>query len=750
MTTRARVRDSPPQMSDDLEDAQELYAEALDALRDQRRQIAEDLAFSDPSDPQQWDETVKQLRENDPGGKRPCLVMDQTGQYVANVAGQVEQKPPSIHAIPVGGGADKQAAEQIDGRFRHIEHASRAMQHYARGLTSAARAGVGYLVIRPEIVDRARNLQEPRISSEPDPLKVVLDPWSIETDGADAQYGYILTSVSQREFSRRWPKKKMQDFGDTEARVRADERKAILLAEQWFREERSANMILHLDEDGEEAHSEEDDYHAANKTAGVKLPVIGTYSAKKSVIRWRRMSGLDILEESEYPADAIGIVPIYGYVGFSDGRMRYCGIPRRARSAQQAYNYHISEELAYIGTAPKSPWLASKRALRGVEAIWDLASVQSRAYLPYNDIDDMGAIAQPGRMNTATNLTNHTEGAERALHDIQASIGMYQANLGAPSNESSGVAIESRKQQGEASTAHFPSHLAASLGQVGKIVMQMDARLSDTARTQPILGIDGTPGSVKVDPGQKEAFQRGPDGVSINPSVGTYGVRIVVGASYSTQRAQTNAAFGEIMRGNPDLAPTVAPFWAQTLDFPGSDKFAQAMAAMAPPPVKAILQPEGAENGPDPAQLAQQLAQCKQALDEAINHAHAAQQDADQATASEADAKRLAEVRERELDIEAYNAETDRLKVTGANAAQIEAITRDLINQMLSQPEPLPGDKDGDEPATATPMSPPTQQDDPGLIGTVPQLDRQPSQDPNTQAPAATAIAPQPNEKLEP
>lgn len=680
-------------MSDDLSDAQELYQEALDASRDQRRQIAEDLAFSDPSDPQQWDETVKQLRENDPGGKRPCLVLDQCGQYVANVAGQVEQKPPSIHAIPVGGGADKQAAEQIDGRFRHIEHASQAMQHYARGLTSAARAGVGYLVVRPEIVDASLNLQEPRISSEPDPLKVILDPWSIETDGSDADYGYILTSVSEREFLRRWPNMKPQDFGDTESTVRRDERKTVLLAEQWFREETTTNMIRHLGADGQETSSSEDDYHAASQAAGAQLRYLGNFKGKKSVIRWRRMSGLDILQESEYPADAIGIVPVYGYVGFSEGRMRYCGIPRRARAAQQAYNYHISEELAYIGTAPKSPWLASKRALRGVEQIWDLASVQSRAYLPFNDLDDQGAIAQPGRMNTAANLTNHTEGAERALHDIQASIGMYQANLGAPSNESSGVAIESRKQQGEASTAHFPSHLAASLGQVGKIVMQMDARLADTQRKQPILGIDGTPGSVTVNPDQQEAFQRSPDGVSINPKIGSYGVRIVVGASYSTQRTQTNAAFAEIMRGNPDLAPTVAPFWAQTLDFPGSDKFAQAMAAMAPPPVKAILQPEGADKGPDPAELSHQLDQCKQALNEAIGHAHDAQHDADQAIAAAAEAKRTAANRERELDIEAYNAETNRLKVTGANVDQIEAVTRDLITQMLQQPEPLPGDE---------------------------------------------------------
>jgi hypothetical protein len=144
------------------------------------------------------------------------------------------------------------------------------------------------------------------------------------------------------------------------------------------------------------------------------------------------------------------------------------------------------------------------------------------------------------------------------------------------------------------------------------------------------------------------------------------------------------------MRGNPDLAPTVAPFWAQTLDFPGSDKFAQAMAAMAPPPVKAIIQPEGNDKGPDPAALAQELDQCKQALNEAIGHAHAAQQDADQANQEANEQKQLGQVRERELNIESYKAETDRLKVTGANDEQIQAIVQDLLNSMVQQPTPMP------------------------------------------------------------
>ena len=674
-------------MSDALQEAQRLYQEALEASRDQRLQIDEDLRFSDPSDPQQWDEDVKRQREQDPGGKRPCLVLDQTGQYVSNVSGQIEQQPPSLHAIPETGGAEKQAAEQLDGRFRQIEYASRASQHYARALTSAARTGVGYLVVRPEYIDRALGYQAPRISSEPDPLKVIFDPWSTETDGSDAEFGFLLTSFAPKYFERKWPKKDAVDFGDPEQR-RNDSRKSILVAEQWYREDVTRNIIVYTDEMGQEVAGTEDEYWTACKAAMTQLPYDRTYKDKKAVVKWRRMSGCDVLEESEYPADYIGIVPVYGYVSFVDGRMKYCGIPRRARSAQQAYNYHKSELLM-----PGAQLMASKRALAGVETIWDRAQVQRRAFLPFNDMDEMGAVSAPTLIKTGSSLIDHMAGAEAALRDIQASVGIYQANLGAPSNETSGVAIESRKQQGEASNAHFPSHLSASLGHLGRIVMDMDARLADTRRQMPIMGVDGSSGQIGVDPEQKQAFARQPGGeVTINPRVGKYGVRVVTGASYSTQRTQTNAAFAEIMRGNKEMAPVVAPFWAQTLDFPGSDKFAQAMASMAPPAVKAILQPEGGEKGPDPAAMAQQLKQVQEALQEAIQHAKEAQDDADEAMAAAADAKRSAESKVRELDIKAYQAETDRLKVTGANVDQIEVITRDLINQMLMQPDPLPGD----------------------------------------------------------
>lgn len=679
-------------MSDALKEAQELYVESLAALSDQRKQIEEDLAFSDPSDPQQWDESVKAQRESDPGGKRPCLVHDQLGQYTGQVTGQIEKQPPSLHAIPVAGGADKKAAEQIDGRFRHIEHASRAVQHYARSMTSAARAGVGYLVVRPEYIDRALGWQEPRISSEPDPLKVVFDPWSTETDGSDATDGFIVTDLAAREFKRRWPKKKPINFGDLETR-KNDDLESVIVAEHWSKVWTSKLKTIYLDADGQEmtADVSGEEWYAeqqiAEQMSGQRATFLREYTDKAATIKWRRMSGDDILEESEYPADWIGIVPVYGYVGFSRGRMRYCGIPRKARAPQQAYNYHISELMM-----PGAQLLTPMRAIAGVEALWDRAQTERRAHLPYRDFDDSGQVAAPTLIKTGSSLIDHATAAERASRDIQASLGLYQANIGAPGNETSGVAIESRKEQGESSTAHFPSHMAASLGQVGQIVMQMDARLSNTRRKAPILGVDGSAGHVLIDPEQQSAFQRGPEGAAINPSVGKYGVRVVVGASYSTQRTQTNAAFAEIMRGNKELAPIVTPFWAQTLDFPGSDKFAQAAAAWAAqefPALKDILQPEGQDKQPDPAALAQELAQCKEALQEAIQHARDAQQDADENKARADDKAEENRIRE-------YEAETNRLKVTGANEDQIKAIVSELVNEMLTSPAPL-GDE-GEQP----------------------------------------------------
>jgi Phage P22-like portal protein len=677
---------------DQLARAKELYFEAVDCLREQRQQIEEDLAFSDPSDPEQWEPVLKHQRETDPGGKRPCLTFDQLGQYVANVAGQVEQRPPSIHTIPVDSGADRKAAAQLDGLIRHVEYSSRATgEHYPSALTAAARTGVGYLVIRPEYCDRALGYQEPRISCEPDPLRVVLDPWSTRIDGSDADFGYILTPFSKREFGRKWKGKDPVSFSDKEGRYASRDDESIVVAECWQKVEESVNLII-VDIGPDRVSMTEDEYWAAMQR-GEPLQVVRTYTDKRQKVMWSRMSGADVLDKAiEYPSQYIGIVPVYGYVGYSDGRMRYCGIPRRARAAQQAYNYHMSEMRAYMSQAPKSPWIVPDRAIGPYQAIWDKASVESRSYLPYRDLDDnQQPISAPQRMPLAINLQNHASAAEQSLRDIQAAIGMYQASLGAPSNESSGIAIESRKQQGEAATAHFQTHLAASLGQVGRIIVDMIPRLIDTPRQMRILGFDGSSGSVQMDPEAPQAMAETPEGLVINPARGKYDVRVVVGASYSTQRTQAQAAFSEMMRANPQMTPAIAPLWAKNLDVPEADKLAQVLIAVAPPEVQAVLKPEGQNDGPSKAEVLAKMQEMQQALAEATQIAQELQAENDKLKAESDSKEEEAEARVAEMGIKAYEAETKRLQAlsAGVTPEQVQLLVQQTIAQMFAQPDPM-------------------------------------------------------------
>ena len=707
-------------MTDTVKEAQLLYKDSMDATFEQRKQILEDMQFSDPSNPDQWDQDIKRQRENDPGGKRPCYVFDQCNQYVQNVTGQVEKQPPAIHAVPVGGGADKRTAEQIDGRFRHIENESRAQQHYRTAMMGAARVGVGHIIVRPALINEGLGYQEPRIGSQPDALRVVLDPWSKELDGSDLDFGYILTSVSFANYERKWgTKRAKRSFGDDGATTQDDQQKSVIVAEQWVKETKERHIQAWTDPNGEECSGTLEEYWAACQKAGVQLERLGD-PKKESYrqVKWRLMDGDDVLDtlkdadgkEMPWPSDYIGIVPVYGYVGFKNGRINYCGIPRRARAPQQAYNYHGSEMKAYIATAPRSPWTVPVRAVIGLEALWDRASIESRAYLPYNDIDENGnAIAAPNRTPMNLDMRAHADGAAQALRDIQASIGMYQANIGANSNVTSGVAYDSQKQQGESSTAHFPSHLSDSVGQVGRIVLQMDTRLCDTKRKMTVVGMDQSVSQIYSDPEQEAPYAQEGDDICINTGKGDYGVRVTVGASYATQRKETNAMFTEMLRANKEVAPVIMPFWAQTLDFPGADKFAQAVAAMAPPPIKAILTPEGGKQ-PDAAALTAEIDQMKQKMQEMMaigqeTHSELEEKDEELQKAN----LKLAD-KEQENDIKSYEAETRRLQVTGANDEQIKAITRELIEDMLRSPTPLHGEEVGENGEAITSKAMPAQE----------------------------------------
>lgn len=139
---------------DIIQQAREEYADAKEAVREQEQRFREDLRFSNPAYPDQWDDYAKTARKG-----RPMLTLDRTNQYIAQVVNDARQNKPSIQTLPADSKADIEVANRLNGIIRHIEYTSRASIAYDTGLELAARVGLGWLRVIPKVTRYETNEQ---------------------------------------------------------------------------------------------------------------------------------------------------------------------------------------------------------------------------------------------------------------------------------------------------------------------------------------------------------------------------------------------------------------------------------------------------------------------------------------------------------------------------------------------------------------------------------------------------------------
>jgi hypothetical protein len=137
----------------------------------------------------------------------------------------------------------------------------------------------------------------------------------------------------------------------------------------------------------------------------------------------------------------------------------------------------------------------------------------------------------------------------------------------------------------------------------------------DTRRIVRILGEDGEPQSVSLDPDQQVArvdIQTAQGVKSIhNPGVGEYDVSITVGPSYNTKRMEAAATFVELAKGaaDPATALVMSYLTVRNSDFNGAEDAAKMIKALLPPQVLQAVSPGGPQTIPPQVQAQMQQAQ---------------------------------------------------------------------------------------------------------------------------------------------
>lgn len=624
-----------------------------------RENQREDIRFIKMRD--QWPELVRQQREEQ---GRPCLTIDQLGPVVRQVVNDCRMNKPEIKVRPVDSHGDPRTAEIIGGLIKNIEYTSNADVAYDTAVDYAVSSSRGYMRVISDYATNDTFDQDLLIRPVADPMTIVPDIYSTSADSSDWNYCFVLERLTKTEYRRRFRGKDVVDW-DSLALLSNDwfGDDCATIAEYWKREEVPAWVAMlstgepqKFDEEPEEGQLVEEGEPMLDPMTGelVVDPATGevmwqtepvTVLAVRETMTHKVtqyiMSGKQVLETNDWPGQFIPVVPVYGEDFFYEGRRRFVSLIRPAMDAQRMKNYWRSTSTELVALSPRAPWVGHEGAFMGEDAgKWGTANSENHAFLSVPD-----GVAIPQRNPSPTIPAGALQEAANATDDIKTITGVFDASLGARSNETSGRAIMARQREGDVSTFNFIDNLSRAIRHLGRILVDLIPHYYSVDRMIRIINPDGTPETVHVTtPEQLQEYQaKVAQSVEemervYSLGVGKYDVAVESGPAFTTQRQEANEFLVELIRAVPQYADIIAPFALKTFDAPGVVELTKEIEA------RMQQQAEQASQPPQPTPEEQIKAQ------EAQVKAVQAQEDA--------------ALKRQELEVKAFEAETDRMRLS--------------------------------------------------------------------------------------
>lgn len=651
----ARDKRTQEETREFLNTARKRFQLSSDAEFEIRREAKIDNAFllSD-----QWDPKAKQIRDDD---NRPCLTINRLPQFVNQITNDMRKQRPSLAVAPEGGPEAldteqlKTMADIWQGLIRHIEVRSDAATAYDTAFESGVGISFGWYRVITEYAGDDTFDQELAIKRILDPFSVYSDPTAIEPDRSDMKWAFVTSRVAREEFKRLYPKSDMvernfyTDFDGgpgpqwlSEDDVQIAEYFVVDFKKRTLQQitapadlaDKLVNVfgtekVTKVDSGGPNAVNLEgqtvsfttflDEYDPKELPEGAVVEQ--EREVQQPSVMWYKISGTDILDETEWAGKWIPLIPCFGHEAVKDGQKQLISLTRFIRDSQVLLNFFRSQQAEVIALTPKAPFIGPVGAFKTHRAKWQTANNQNYAYLEYDMVTmPNGAIAPAPQRNTAEPpIMALTHAAVDADNDLKAGTGIYQAALGQPSNETSGRAILARQSESDTSNFHFMDNFRRSMRHLGRMLMDLIPHIYD--RKERIIRI------IKPDNDSETVMINGPTTYKgkpmfFDPNVGRYDVTVEVQPSYATKMEQTFEMLTELVKVNPQLMQVAGDLVMRASPLPGNlgNQIADRLKTLLPPQVLEVAngnQPTDPRI-PQATQMIQQLTQQVQMLNQVI------------------------------------------------------------------------------------------------------------------------------------
>jgi len=607
------------------------------------------FAHGDPDNGYQW---FQEERDNRFQSERPCLTVNKVRQHNFNIINDIRQNKPAIKFMATGNGATFEAAQVWTALARHIEYMSNSADAVDTAVNFMVTAGWGYMRGVTDYENPRSFRQQLKFIRVKDPFTIYQDPDACERDKSDSKYAFIFEEFNKDEFDYYNPKyagAADQPIGlgqgdwVSEKKIRTAEYFRIVPEDVtlWeYTNPRGEVQVAFEDELSREMLAE---WKAAGSLATRSRP-----SCRNSV-EWNYLIGTECVETQTWPGTIIPIVPFIAEEIVIQGQCDRKSHTRALKDPQRIYNYYTSAGVEFGALQTKTPWLAPAEAIDGLETQWNTANAINRSLLTFNAFDEAGQpLPPPQRIQPPVSAPLALEGTKLAAQEMAMVSGQYDAQMGAPSNERSGKAINERQRQGDRATYQFIDATGVAIRLMGRIMLDVVPRLYTQKQVLEILAESGESLQVMIDPTQAQALQQqeNENGQVVakifNPGVGQYAVMADVGPGYATRREETFNAMVLLLTQAPQLAGVIGDLLFKSGDFLFADEAAARLRRMIPP--QALGQGPSAQE----QQLMQQVQQLQQLLSKTMQEY--------------AGARIKLKGKDEKRDVDIYNAYTTRIK----------------------------------------------------------------------------------------
>ena len=653
---------------DIIEEAQEAYKAAVDADADIHRDWVEDMRFARLGE--HWPAEVKRQRELE---GRPCLTFNRFPAFMRQVTNDARQNRPAIAVHPVGDGADQETAEILQGLIRNIEYSSQADVAYDTALEHAVGGGFGYFRICTDYAAEDMFEQDICIERIANPLMVHGDPECMDADSANWNSAFISEFYTEHAYKKKFGK----DAPAIDWEADANDKNRLWFGQEgvrvaeWWRREDVASKLLKLSDGTVIFEGKSLELQPVLEPLGI-VPVADRQTVTKRVTQYI-LNGETVLEKNDWKGRFIPIIPVYGDEVIVEGERKLISLTRFAKDAARMYNYWRTASTELVALAPKAPFIGPKGAFRSDAKKWASANTKTHPYIEYD------GQTPPQRQGFDGPPAAALQEALNASDDMKSIMGLFDASLGAKSNETSGRAILARQREGDVSTFNYIDNLSRAIRHAGRVMVDLIPHVYNTERIIRTIKEDGTNRKVPINqPTPAEQQKAAGDQAQqlqgvlrvYDLTTGKYDVTCEAGPSFTTKREEASVQMIEFIRAYPNAAPMIGDLLAKNLDWPGADDIAERLKAMLPPQVTG--------QNPQVMQLQQQMqqmdAQARQAVDSLRRELEGVKADRD--------------IDQRKLIIDAFEAETKRMQVIGDQQAMAMQTAQQAQNDLLSQQAP--------------------------------------------------------------